>query len=76
MVMDTRALRRDLQRAAGGALLINKSQLKAALGSGNNPNSLANRVTAGLDFIWTGKAKAYYIGDVVSELSKYMGGKE
>lgn len=71
--MDKRALKADLARAAGGSLLINKSQLRAALGSGNNPGSLVNKVTENLEYVWTGKAKVYYVGDVVRELSKHTG---
>ena len=72
--MDKQALRRDLTRAAGGSLFINKSQLKAALGCGNNENSLVNRVTKNLNYITQGRAKCFYIGDVVTELGKYVEG--
>ena len=70
--MDSKTLSRDLSRVAGGSLLINKSQLRAALGCGNNPNSLANVITQDLDYVWTGKAKNYYIQDVAAALVKHF----
>ena len=55
-------------------MFINKSQLKAALGCGNNETSLANVVTKDLQFVRQGKAKCYYIGDVITALGKVIEG--